>query len=178
MFLSYMGVAAMLIMWPGPFNNFSFPRPLKATYEIWIQLAKWFQRRSRLKLWTDDDAYTISSTTWSLWLRWAKNYETLDKAKKDLNSYCKNVCVLIYLTVSTFAPKSFTSSMNSSHTKDKKQIWPCHRKDKVSQRSSLELSCAESSKLSKKSYFLAFSHLCLAVKWSRPMSLFEQFQSW
>ena len=37
------------------FNNCSFPRPLEATYEIWLQLAQKFQRRSRLKLLTDDD---------------------------------------------------------------------------------------------------------------------------
>ena len=29
-------------------------RLLEATCEIWLQLAQWFQRRSRLKLWTDD----------------------------------------------------------------------------------------------------------------------------
>ena len=47
-----MGMAAMLVMWPNSFiqifisilpqdclNNFSFPRPLEATYEIWLQLA-------------------------------------------------------------------------------------------------------------------------------------------
>ena len=39
---------------------------LDATYEIWSHLAHWFQRRSRLKVWTDDGrtteaAHTISS---------------------------------------------------------------------------------------------------------------------
>ena len=33
---------------------FSFPQCLDATYEIWLHLAQWFQRRSRLKVWTDD----------------------------------------------------------------------------------------------------------------------------
>ena len=33
---------------------FSFPQCLDATYEIWLHLAQWFQRRSRLKVWMDD----------------------------------------------------------------------------------------------------------------------------
>ena len=32
-----------------------FLRPLEATYEIELESAKWCQRTSRLKLWTDDD---------------------------------------------------------------------------------------------------------------------------
>ena len=48
------------------FSCFSFPRCLDATYEIWLHLAQWFQRRSRLKVWTDDGrtteaCHTISS---------------------------------------------------------------------------------------------------------------------
>ena len=31
------------------FSYFSFPQCLDATYEIWLHLAQWFQRRSRLK---------------------------------------------------------------------------------------------------------------------------------
>ena len=33
---------------------FLFPQCLDATYEIWLHLAQWFQRRSRLKVWMDD----------------------------------------------------------------------------------------------------------------------------
>ena len=48
------------------FSYFSFPQCLDATCEIWLHLAQWFQRRSRLKVWTDDGrtteaSYTISS---------------------------------------------------------------------------------------------------------------------
>ena len=34
-------------------NNCLFLRPSKATYEIRLPFAKWFQRRSHLKFWTD-----------------------------------------------------------------------------------------------------------------------------
>ena len=51
---------------PDHLNNFSFLKALEAVYEIWLQSAQQFQRRSCLKLWTDDRqmtelAYTISS---------------------------------------------------------------------------------------------------------------------
>ena len=36
-FLPYMGMAAMLVMWPDHLNNFSFLKALKAVYEIWLQ---------------------------------------------------------------------------------------------------------------------------------------------
>ena len=49
-----MGMAVMLIMYQDRLKNILFPRPLKATYKIWLQLAQWFQRRSRLKLFTAD----------------------------------------------------------------------------------------------------------------------------
>ena len=55
-----MGMVAMLVMWPESFEQLFVPWPLKATYEIWLQLAQWCQRRSSLKVWmkegpTDDD---------------------------------------------------------------------------------------------------------------------------
>ena len=31
----------------------SFPLPKEAPHKIWLLLANWFQRRRRLKLWTD-----------------------------------------------------------------------------------------------------------------------------
>ena len=31
-------------------TNYLFPQPLEATYEIWLHLAQWFQRRSCLKV--------------------------------------------------------------------------------------------------------------------------------
>ena len=38
---------------PDHLNNFSFLKALEAVYEIWLQSTHQFQRRSRLKLWTD-----------------------------------------------------------------------------------------------------------------------------
>ena len=40
------------------FSYFSFLQCLDATNEIWLHLAQWFQRRSRLKVWTDDGRTT------------------------------------------------------------------------------------------------------------------------
>ena len=37
--LPYMGMAAMLVMWPKPFEQFFFLKAQKAVYEIWLQLA-------------------------------------------------------------------------------------------------------------------------------------------
>ena len=45
------------------FSYFSFPKCLDATYEIWLHLAQWLQRRSRLKVWTDDGRTTKASHT-------------------------------------------------------------------------------------------------------------------
>ena len=39
-------------------NNCLFSQPLEATCEIWLQLAQWFQRRSCLKVWTDNGRTT------------------------------------------------------------------------------------------------------------------------
>ena len=36
-------------------SKFCAPTTLEATYEIWLHLAQWIQRRSRWKLLTDDD---------------------------------------------------------------------------------------------------------------------------
>ena len=78
-FLPYMGVAAILVMWPRPANKLSFPYPVEAPYEIWLWLAQGFGED--LWKWRTDDgrripedgrttehAYTISSPM----LRWAK----------------------------------------------------------------------------------------------------------
>ena len=53
-FLPYLALAAILNFGSKPFNYFSLLQCLDATYEIWSHLAQWFQRRSRLKVWTDD----------------------------------------------------------------------------------------------------------------------------
>ena len=61
-----MGMAAILVMWPGPFEQISFLHPMEAPYQIWLWLAKRFLRR-RILTGVDDDgrtrepAYTISS---------------------------------------------------------------------------------------------------------------------
>ena len=38
-----MGMAAILVMWPRPFENFR--SPILWRYEIWLQQAQWFLRR-------------------------------------------------------------------------------------------------------------------------------------
>ena len=59
-FLSYMGMAAILVMWPNilvmwpnTFAQNSFSHPKESPYEIWVQLTQWFQRRC-LKTLTED----------------------------------------------------------------------------------------------------------------------------
>ena len=54
------------------FSHFSFPQSLDATYEIWLHLAQWFQRRSRLKVWTEDGGFPYYKLPQSLRLRGAK----------------------------------------------------------------------------------------------------------
>ena len=83
-FLLFIAMAAILVMWPGPFIQTLFP----PSHEIWIWLAKWFQRRClksvnndnlnlighavsekmyekceqrRQRWWTTEHGYTISS---------------------------------------------------------------------------------------------------------------------
>ena len=46
--LPYMGLAAILVMWPrppAPPNKLSFPRPMEAPYKIWFRLTQQFLRR-------------------------------------------------------------------------------------------------------------------------------------
>ena len=50
-----MGMAAILVMWPGPFIQLSFPLPKEAPHKIWLWLAKRFQRRRCLNIVDDDD---------------------------------------------------------------------------------------------------------------------------
>ena len=82
-----MGMAAILVMWPGPFEQTFVPHPKESPYGIWVQLAQWFQRRRCLKMLTDDGRTTdgrrtddgrrshwyTNSSPRSLRLRWAKN---------------------------------------------------------------------------------------------------------
>ena len=56
-----MGMAAILVMWPGPFEQTSFPHPREAPYEIWLWLTQWFQRRRCLK--SVDDVQTTDGRT-------------------------------------------------------------------------------------------------------------------
>ena len=51
-----MGMAAILVMWPGPFiYKLSFPLPKEAPHKIWLWLAKRFQRRRCLNIVDDND---------------------------------------------------------------------------------------------------------------------------
>ena len=44
-FLPYMGMAAMLVMIPNSFDEFSFLFSLKLSYEFWFQIAQLFMRK-------------------------------------------------------------------------------------------------------------------------------------
>ena len=50
-FLPYMGMAAILVTWPGSFE-LSFPHPFEAPYEIWLWLAQRFLSRRCWKMTT------------------------------------------------------------------------------------------------------------------------------
>ena len=76
-----MGMAAMLVMWPKPFEQFFFPKvpggcmwnlvaigPVVSEKSFEIVDGRTDNRR------TTEPAYTISSPR-SLWLRWAKNWK-------------------------------------------------------------------------------------------------------
>ena len=52
-FLPYMGMAAILVMYLDFLYTHWFPLPIDASYKIWLWLAKRYQRRRSLKLWTD-----------------------------------------------------------------------------------------------------------------------------
>ena len=100
---------------PHAANKLSFPLPNEAPHKIWLWLAKRFQRRRCLKLWTttDDDGrtpdhgYTISSPL-SLRLRWAKNGQiTLDYEK--LRTVYRNVKPLkSYFLISVFIASAYS----------------------------------------------------------------------
>ena len=81
-FLPYMGMAAILVMWPWPFEGIFVPSTHTAPHKIWLQLAQWLLRRRYLKMLTDRRGTTydrsrmptyIISSPMSLRLRWAKN---------------------------------------------------------------------------------------------------------
>ena len=88
-FLPYLGMAAILNFGSKPFKLFFVPQCLDATYEIWLHLAQWFQRRSRLKVWTDDggttEAYHTISSPRSFRLRGANK---INNGNQSYTKYC------------------------------------------------------------------------------------------
>ena len=65
-FLPYMGLAAILVMWPRPREQTSFPHPTEAPYEIWLWQAKRFWRRRERQTkdaWTDDKPWLYYKLT-------------------------------------------------------------------------------------------------------------------
>ena len=61
-----MGMVAILVMWPEPFKQLSFPHPMAAPYEIWLIGQAVSEEKMFLKIvdddgWTTESAYTISS---------------------------------------------------------------------------------------------------------------------
>ena len=74
-----MGMAAILVMWPGPFEQFTVP-PIPGGY-IWnlviigpaVSEEKSFEIVDRRRRWTDNGAFPSYKLPWSFRLRWAKN---------------------------------------------------------------------------------------------------------
>ena len=69
-FLPYVGMAAILVMWPGPHMQTFVPHPMEAPHEILLQSAQWFQRRRGLKMWTHDtqtDRQTDTDNSLAIW---------------------------------------------------------------------------------------------------------------
>ena len=60
-----MGMAAILVKNRGHYSNLPFPQPKEAPYEIWAKLAQGLQRRSRLKMLTEDDGRKVITITHS-----------------------------------------------------------------------------------------------------------------
>ena len=83
-FLLYMGMVAILVMWPRHYKKTFVPHSVEAPYVIWFQLAQRFQR-CRLKVLTSmltpapmkDERHSLSyllPRSHRLW--WAKNLST------------------------------------------------------------------------------------------------------
>ena len=67
-------MAAILVMWPGPFEQLSFPYPTETTYEIWLQSARLFLRRRCLK--SVDNGRTDDGRTTEAYLSYKLTNET------------------------------------------------------------------------------------------------------
>ena len=111
-FLPYMGMAAILVMWPGPFEQIFVPHPIEAPYEIWLRLAWWFLRRGCLKSVDDRQrrqtpTYPISSPV-SLWLRWAS---------KDFPIWCNVNFEFVFIAINNtnFSVTSWENVMSGHH---------------------------------------------------------------
>ena len=75
-----------------PICKLSFPHPMEAPHEIWLQSAQWFQRRRHLKTRTHDTQTDRQqpchiSSPMSLRLRWTNNTGT---SKKTIPILCPN----------------------------------------------------------------------------------------
>ena len=64
-----MGLADILVMWPGPFEQISFPHPMEALHEIWLQSALPFLRKRSLQMLNLSDLGPISMNDLDLWYR-------------------------------------------------------------------------------------------------------------
>ena len=54
-FIMYMGMAAILVMWPGSFEHTFVPPSQRDPFEIWLWLAQYFLKRRCLKSVDDAD---------------------------------------------------------------------------------------------------------------------------
>ena len=83
-----MGMAVILVMWPGSFKQFyaTPPQSLEATYEILLKLVQLFQSIRHLKLWMDELRMTTAEPAY-----------THSSPKAFSSSELKNWCRLIDL---------------------------------------------------------------------------------
>ena len=81
-----MGVAAILVLWPGQFIQTLIPLPKDAPHKIWLWLAERFLRRRCLKIVNDDDDnnnYDDNDECRSMGKLWAKNNKMQSPANGD-----------------------------------------------------------------------------------------------
>ena len=89
-FLPFIAMAAMLVMCPRPFEQFSIPNFRETVFEIWLQSAQWFQRISRLKLGTDRHLTTTDDGA-CLYYKLSRNLR-IRCGKTYLNCFLLSTC--------------------------------------------------------------------------------------
>lgn len=82
-FLHKMCMATILVNGRNHLTNFEFPQPLKATYEIWLQLAWGFKMKSFENVYLDIDIVNKLSVPNTV----LKNFNNSQKKKKGIFNF-------------------------------------------------------------------------------------------